>query len=105
MMAGAEIPVSALREQIASAVDIIVQQARLPDGSRKITEIVEVTGMEGLRVLMNPLFRFERDHRSGRAGEGRFVPCDAVPTFYEPLMAAGAALDLTMFQSRPVEIP
>ncbi len=103
MMAGAEIPVSALREQIASAVDIIVQQARLPDGSRKITEIVEVTGMEGLRVLMNPLFRFERDHRNGRAGEGRFVPCDAVPSFYEPLMAAGAALDLTMFQSRSAE--
>lgn len=57
LMAGVELPLTAIREQIASAIQIVVQQARMPDGRRRIVEIAEVTGMEGSRILMQPLFR------------------------------------------------
>jgi len=58
LMAGMELPVRAIREQIASAIDIIVNQSRLKDGSRKIVEISEVVGMEGEVVTLQTLFRF-----------------------------------------------
>ena len=65
LMAGVEMPLAAIREQIASAVQIVVQQARMPDGRRRIVEIAEVTGMEGSRILMQPLFRFRTTAQGG----------------------------------------
>ncbi len=90
LMADVEMPVAAIREQIVAAVDVIVHQARLSDGHRRVVEIVELTGLEGARVLMQPLFRF--------AG-GRFVGCGNVPQFYERLREEGHAFDLSIFQA------
>ncbi len=102
LMAGVEMPVQVIREQIAAAIDIIVHQARMPDGRRRIVEISEVTGIEGARVLMQPLFRFERGHlgqgdpESG-GGSGRFVACDNIPEFFEALRTRGGVPDLGAF--------
>jgi pilus assembly protein CpaF len=98
LMAGMDIPMAAVREQIASAVDVIVQQTRLSDGSRRITSIAEVTGVENGTVQLLELFRFDRRGftESGQV-IGEFTGCDAVPTFYEDLRRIGVKLDLDVF--------
>ncbi|MEO1767793.1 ATPase, T2SS/T4P/T4SS family [Thiobacter aerophilum] len=98
LMAGMDLPLMAIREQIASAVDIIVQQTRFACGARKVTSISEVTGMEGGTIQLQELFRFEQ-HGYGDDGgvRGRFVAGGIVPSFYEELRARGATLDLSMF--------
>lgn len=98
LMAGMELPVQAIREQIAAAVDVIVHQTRFADGSRRIVSITEVTGIEAGRVQMQPLFEFRPrlGRRDGRV-DGRFGGCDAVPTFYDALREAGVDLDLSPF--------
>ncbi len=99
LMSGMDLPLVAIREQIASAVDIIVQQTRFPCGSRKVTSITEVCGMENGRIQLLELFKFER---KGRDDDGRvlgqFANCDAMPTFYEDLREQGAPLDISIFQ-------
>ncbi len=70
LMAGMEMPLNVIREQIASAVDVIVQQSRLKDGSRKVTSITEVSGMEGNTIVMSEIFKF--DH-TGTDQEGRVL--------------------------------
>jgi pilus assembly protein CpaF len=70
MMAGVELPMRAIREQVASAVDLIVHQSRLKDGSRRIVSITEVVGMEGDVVTLQDLFTF--DYRAGMDDRGRF---------------------------------
>ncbi|MCZ7558956.1 MAG: ATPase, T2SS/T4P/T4SS family [Burkholderiaceae bacterium] len=96
LMADVEMPVLAIREQIAAAIDIVVHQARMPDGRRRVVEIAEFTGLEGQRVLMQPLFRFDRRASTGAAG-GRFTGCDNLPQFYERLRDEGADCDLSIF--------
>ncbi|MBS0611599.1 MAG: CpaF family protein [Proteobacteria bacterium] len=100
LMAGDALPLAAIRDQIASAVDIIVQQTRFACGSRKITSITEVCGTEGGRIQLQEIFRFSRLSRrdSGRI-EGIFSGCDCIPAFYESLRAHGEALDLECFRS------
>src|SRR5207237_1933776 len=61
LMAGMDLPVSAIRQQVSSAIDVIVQQARLRDGSRKITQISEVQGMEGDIITLQEIFVFEQE--------------------------------------------
>ncbi len=99
LMAGMDLPLPAIRDQIASAVDILVQQTRFACGSRKITSITEVTGMENGRLQMQEIFRFEH---SGYGADGKvcgtFLACDLVPTFYEDLQKQGVALDLDIFR-------
>ncbi|NLF53652.1 MAG: CpaF family protein [Thauera phenolivorans] len=97
LMAGMDLPLNAIREQIASAIDIIVQQTRFACGTRRVTSICEVTGLEGGRVQLQELFRFER---AGQRGE-RFVGCDAVPNFYDELRQRQVALDFTIFDRLP----
>jgi pilus assembly protein CpaF len=70
LMAGMDMPLSVIREQIASAIDVIVQQSRLSDGSRKITSITEVAGMEGQTIVMTDIFKFEK---SGITPEGKVI--------------------------------
>ncbi|MFP5406354.1 MAG: CpaF family protein [Gammaproteobacteria bacterium] len=94
LMAGVEMPMAAIREQIASAIDLVVHQARLPDGRRRIVEIAELTGMEGSRVLMQPLFRFRRS----ASAEGAFVGCGNVPQCLEALREQGVSFDLSVFE-------
>ena len=98
LMAGMDLPLSAIRDQVVSAVDIIIQQARLVDGRRVVTGIVEVTGMEANKIQMQELFRYEQQGRDadGRV-LGRFVGCNAVPAFYDKLTEAGVQLDLSIF--------
>ncbi|MFN3751599.1 MAG: ATPase, T2SS/T4P/T4SS family [Thiobacillus sp.] len=98
LMAGMDLPLAAIRDQIVSAVDLIVQQARLADGRRVITGIVEVTGIESGKIQMQELFRFEQQGRD-RDGRvlGRFTGCNAIPAFYDGLREAGISLDLTLF--------
>lgn len=100
MMAGMDLPLSAIREQIASAVDIIVQQTRFACGTRAITYITEITGMEGGRLQMQDLFRFRKEgiNPQGKI-QGGYRPEDMVPLFYEELQSSGVIVDREMFKS------
>ncbi len=98
LMAGMELPIQAIREQISSAIDIVVQQSRFPDGSRKITHISEITGMESGTIQMHDIFRFKQDgfDDDGRV-TGNFIPTGQVPEFYEQLRARGLQVDMNIF--------
>jgi pilus assembly protein CpaF len=98
LMAGMDLPVRAIREQIASAVDIIVQQTRFSDGRRRVTSIVEVDGMEGDVILTQPLFAFKQ-RGVGATGEilGDYTGFGQAPRFYEDLNEAGIKLDRSIF--------
>jgi pilus assembly protein CpaF len=99
MMAGMDLPSIAIREQIASAVNMIVQQTRFACGQRKITSISEVTGVEGGRVQLAEIFKFQQTgyDENGRV-QGRFEPTGLVPEFYEKLRARGERVDLSIFE-------
>ena len=98
LMAGMDIPVAAIREQIASAIHIIVQQTRASDGTRRIVSITEVTGIENGTVQLQELFAFRQ---VGFTPEGRilgyYTGCDSVPSFYEQLKRIGVQVDLGIF--------
>jgi pilus assembly protein CpaF len=98
LMSGMDLPVRAIREQIASAVNIIVQQTRFKDGKRRVTDIVEVDGMEGDVILLQKLFEF-RQRGIGPAGEvqGEYVGLECAPRFYNELERAGVGLDRNIF--------
>jgi pilus assembly protein CpaF len=98
LMAGMDLPLTAIRDQVVSAIDIIIQQARLADGRRLITHIVEVTGIESNKIQLQELFKFENRRRDsdGRI-LGSFVACNAVPVFYEDLRDAGIPVNLSIF--------
>jgi pilus assembly protein CpaF len=98
LMAGMELPLAAIREQIASAIDIIVQLTRLQDGRRIVSNVVEVTGMEAGKIQMQELFRFEHRGRNAKGGvEGCFVGCETIPAFYDTLRESGVPVDLAIF--------
>jgi pilus assembly protein CpaF len=98
-MANLNVPDKAIRQQVASAVNIIVQAARLSDGSRRITAISEVTGMEGETITMQELFTFERTGLSpdGRV-TGKFRATGIRPKASDKIAAAGFPLPATMFE-------
>ena len=79
LMSGVELPLQAIREQIASALSLVIQQARLSDGRRIVTEIAEVTGIESGRILMQPLFRFHEQHGT----DGRHEATGHIPQFLD----------------------
>ncbi|MBE6395441.1 MAG: FHA domain-containing protein [Lentisphaerae bacterium] len=99
LMSGMELPSRAIREQIASAVDIIIHESRLADGSRKVTAITEVTGMEGQNIVMQDIFAFRQSgvDENGRI-VGEFRPTGAMPTFFDTLKSRGMNLDPGIFQ-------
>lgn len=98
LMSGMDLPVRAIREQISSAVDLIVQQSRMRDGSRRITHITEVVGMEGDVVTMQDIFLFREEGRDnmGRI-MGRMAPTGIKPKFMEKLSKSGVMLPADMF--------
>lgn len=99
LMAGMDLPLRAVREQVASAVDLIVQQARLRDGSRKVTQISEVLGMEGDNIVLQDLFIFkEQGIREDGYISGKHVTTGIVPTFLERLVDQGFVVDYGWFQ-------
>jgi len=103
LMSGMDLPSRAIREQIASAIDIIIHESRLSDGSRKVTCISEVVGLEGNQITMQDLFEFRQTGitpgTSGSTGRvvGHFRPTGAMPTFYDELATRGIDLDPTIF--------
>ncbi|MFK7860454.1 MAG: ATPase, T2SS/T4P/T4SS family [Granulosicoccus sp.] len=98
LMAGMDLPVSAIREQVSAAVDVIIQQHRFTCGSRKITRITEVVGMESGTVQLQDIFRYEqRGVDANHRVMGNFVPTGSVPQFYETLREFGVKLDLSFF--------
>jgi pilus assembly protein CpaF len=100
LMAGMELPLAAVREQIASAINIVVQQARFACGSRRITSISEVTGTESGRIQMQDLFRFE-SAGTNSAGQvcGRFRSCGNHPVFLETLDTSDRTAAARMFEA------
>ncbi|HZZ82329.1 MAG TPA: CpaF family protein [Gemmataceae bacterium] len=101
MMAGMELPIKAMRQQISSAVDMIIQANRLQGGPRKITAISEVMGMEGDVIIMQEIFRFKQlgIDQNGRS-YGQFEASGVRPAFIPRLEAAGIKLPTNMFQER-----
>jgi pilus assembly protein CpaF len=97
LMAGVDLPVRAIREQIASAVDLIVHQARLKDGTRKITHITEVQGMEGDVIVMQDVFVFEQTGIVDGKIQGRLKPTGIRPKFVEKFEVMGIHLAPNMF--------
>lgn len=99
LMSGLDLPLRAIREQIASAVHMIVQQSRFPDGSRKITHITEVTGMEGDIVQLQDIFLFKQDGYDEKGKiKGKFVATGNIPDFCQDLARRGIPVDLSIFQ-------
>ncbi len=105
LMSGLDLPQQVVREQIAAAVDLIVQQARLTDGSRRVTAVTEVAGMEGNVVTLSDIFKFREE---GRSAEGKVIgemrPTGIRPLFGDRLKAAGFDLRPEIFGARPSDI-
>ena len=98
LMAGINFPIKVLREQIAAAIDIIIQQARLKDGSRKVTSITEISGMEGDTITMTEIFKFQQ---TGVEKDGKIIgelrPTGIRPSFSPRLEASGFRLGPEIF--------
>jgi len=98
LMAGIDLPVSAIREQIASAVNLIIQQTRFPCGSRKITRVTEVVGMESGTIQLQDIFIFKQTGRDANSNIiGNFQPTGFIPSFYETLSELGHNNDVSLF--------
>ncbi|HRL11822.1 MAG TPA: CpaF family protein [Aggregatilineales bacterium] len=97
LMAGMDLPTRAIREQIASAIDMIVQNTRLRDGSRKVVYITEVQGMEGEMITMSDIFEFEQTGFENNKIVGRIRPTGIRPKFIDRLEDAGIHLPPTVF--------
>lgn len=98
MMSGMDMPLKVLREQAASAIDLIIQQSRMKDGSRKVTQVTEVAGMEGETIVLTDIFKFEQ---SGIGQDGKIIgelrPTGIRPLFTPRLEAAGFKLGPEIF--------
>jgi len=109
LMAGMDLPLPAIRDQIVSAIDLVVQQTRFACGTRMVTSITEVTGMESGKFQMQEIFKFvnngyRKELEGARAGkvDGYFTGCDMVPSFYEELRASGSEVRLDIFKPATV---
>jgi pilus assembly protein CpaF len=97
-LANANMQLISIRQQVASAVNLLVQASRLSDGSRRVTSITEVTGMEGEVVTLQDIFVFEKRGLSPEGNViGRFAATGIRPKFYERLLAAGIRLSADLF--------
>ncbi len=100
MMSGVNMEPKAIRENISSAVHLIVQQSRLNDGSRKITHISEVSGIQGDKITMQDIFLFRQEKiDKNRKIIGRFVPTGFIPKFVEEMEAKGMRMPRSIFTS------
>ncbi len=98
-MTGISFPINALRSQIASAINVVLQIARLEDGQRKLISMQEINGMEGDVITMSELFAF---HREGVDEDGKVIgklrPTGIIPAFYKGLAQRGIDLPVEVFQ-------
>jgi len=98
LMSGLDLPLKVIRQQIASAIDLIIQQSRLKDGTRKITAITEVAGMEGETIVLTDIFKFEQTGVSAQGIVlGEIKPTGIRPLFMPHLEAAGFKLSPEVF--------
>ena len=97
LMAGMELPVRAIREQISSALELVVHQERMRDGTRKVVNITEVAGMEGDVVTMTDIFAFEQTGIENGKIMGRLRPTGLRPHFMDKLEGAGIYLPPSIF--------
>jgi pilus assembly protein CpaF len=97
LMAGMELPIRAIREQIASAVDMVIHQERLRDGSRKVVNITEVSGMEGDVLTMTDLFQFEQTGYEDGKVTGKLRSTGLRPKFIDKIEASGIHLPASIF--------
>jgi pilus assembly protein CpaF len=98
LMAGTELPSRAVREQMASAIQLIVHVRRYDDGVRRIESIAELTGLEGMTPLLQELFAFRRTGREGKRVRGYFTGMGIVPRMAEELREQGLPIDVTIFK-------
>ncbi len=101
MMSGLDLPVSAIREMVASAIHMIVQISRYSDGSRRLTNITEITGVESGIVSMQDIFRYQQEgfDENGKV-KGHFEATGAIPHFYEEMRQRGLDVDMSIFSPR-----
>ena len=97
LMAGMDLPLRAIREQVASAIDLVVHQERMRDGDRKVVQVTEVSGMEGDVITMTDIFVFEQTGYEDGKVIGRFRPTGLRPKFIEKIEAAGIHLPASTF--------
>jgi pilus assembly protein CpaF len=98
-MTGMRLSDRAMRQQVASAINIVLQVARLSDGSRRVTSISEITGMEGETITMQEIFQYERTGIDSQGQVlGRFRPTGIRPRFAERLKASGLQLPRVFFE-------
>src|SRR5271157_145241 len=97
LMAGMELPVRAIREQVTSAIDMVIHQERMRDGSRKVTNITEVTGMEGDVITTTDIFIFEQTGFENGKVLGRLRPTGLRPKFMEKIEASGIHMPPSIF--------
>jgi pilus assembly protein CpaF len=100
MMAGEELPSQAIREQIVSAIQLVVHIRRYEDGVRRVETITEITGMEGSVPLLQDVFTFRRSGLKGRRLQGHFGATGIVPTFVERWRRQGVQIPMGLFQPR-----
>ncbi len=100
LMSGMDLPSKAIREQIASAIHLVVQQTRFSDGSRRVINITEVTGMEGDIIQLQDIFRFQQEgfDDNGKV-KGSYQATGSIPEFYEDLRSRGLAVDMNIFST------
>jgi pilus assembly protein CpaF len=105
LMSSVDLPVAVVREQIAAALDLIIHQRRFPCGSRKVTHICEITGIESGTIQTQDIFTFKARDQGGPGGKvrGEFAATGAVPEFYEELAERGVNVDLSIFRTRDDE--
>jgi pilus assembly protein CpaF len=97
MMAGMELPVRAIREQVSSAINLIIHEERLRDGTRKVVNVTEVSGMEGDVITMTDIFVFEQSGFEGGKIIGRLRPTGLRPKFMDKIEASGIHLPPSIF--------
>jgi pilus assembly protein CpaF len=99
LMAGIDLPVRAIREQVSSAIDLVVQQTRLKDGSRHITHLTEVVGMEGDVITMQDIFVFDYEAGFDADGHplGHLISTGLRPKFLSKLAQSGVKVDTSVF--------
>ena len=100
LMAGMDLPVRAIREQIASAIDLIIHQSRMQDGTRKVVNVTEVIGMEGDVITMQDIFRFEQTAIEDGKVLGGLVPTGLRPKYMDKIEAHGIHLPPSIFSKR-----
>jgi pilus assembly protein CpaF len=101
LMAGIDLPSRAVREQIVSAIHLLVHVRRYDDGVRRVESIAEITGLEGTTPLMQELFAFRRRGRQGRRIVGYFTATGVVPRMVDELREEGVQIPSALFQKSP----